>query len=95
MAPGRTGKKRQKTQHFHQQSVRTTTSASLYKVLQTLRLSEANLEKDREILKERWELDTDLQLQTVTNDLQDLNGCFIRAKNAIREAIAIVEERLL
>lgn len=95
MTPDRSGKKKQGFQHFCQQSVRTTTKVSLDKVLQNLKLNETNLKKDREILKERWEADVDLQLQTVTNDLQDLRGCFARAENAISEAIAVIEDRVL
>lgn len=98
MLPGRSVKKEQESQQFHQQSVRTTTNVSLYKIHQNLKLSQANIEKDREVLRERWELDVDLQLQTVTDDLQTLNEYFSRAENATKEAIAVVEgleERLL
>lgn len=91
MAPGRSGNNKQEVQ----QSNRSATNSSLHKILDGLKQSEANIEKDREILKERWELDVDLQLQSVTDDLQILNECFLRAKNAIRDAIMIVEDRLL
>lgn len=98
MMPGRCVKREQESQQFHQQSVRTETNVSLYKIHQNLKLSQANIGKDRETLRERWELDVELQLQTVTDDLQTLNEYFSRAENAIREAIAVVEgleERLL
>ena len=95
MAPGRSVNNKREVQLFRQQSIRTTTNSSLHKILDGLKQSEANIEKDREILRERWELDVDLQLQSVTDDLQILNECFLRAKNTIREAIMIVEDRLL
>ncbi|MCJ1425081.1 hypothetical protein MMC29_002969 [Sticta canariensis] len=95
MVPGRYGNNMQEVQQFRQQSIRTTTNSSLHRILDGLKQSEANIEKDREILKERWDVDVDLQLQSVTEDLQILNECFLRAKNAIREAITIVEDRLL
>lgn len=95
MAPSRSSKKKQEAQHMHQQPVHTTTDILLYRVLQGLKLSKATIGKNREILSERWEIDAGLQLQTVTDDLQRLNECFSRAGNAIREAITVVEERLL
>lgn len=79
----------------HQQIVRATTSVSFQKVLQKLKLGGVSLEKDRSILRKRWELDMDLQVQTVTDDLQSLNACLLTAENAIREAVAVIEERFL
>ena len=95
VTPDRFDTKKQGFQHFYQQSVHTTTKVSLDKVLQNLKLNEKNLKRDREILRERWEADVDLQLKTVTDDLQDLSGCFARAENAISEAIAVIEDRIL
>ena len=40
-------------------------------------------------------MDTGLQVQTVTDSLSDLNECFARIEDGIRDALAIINERLL
>lgn len=54
-----------------------------------------NIDSDRDTLRERWEIDVDLQIQQTTETLADLNTHFQRAEASVAEAIAIVERRLL
>lgn len=84
-----------RVKYSHQQIVQATTSVSIQKILQKLKIGGVSLEKDRSILRKRWEIDIDLQMETVTDDLQSLNACFLTAENAIEEAIAIIEKRFL
>ena len=91
LAAGRSGT----IKHEIQPSIRAATNFSLHRILDGLKHSEANIDRDREILKERWELDAELQRQSVTDDLQVLNECFLAAKTALRDAVMIVEDRLV
>ena len=50
---------------------------------------------DRESLRERWEDDDGLKLQSVTDDLAELNREFHTLEGAISKAIKILEERLM
>lgn len=87
--------KRQAARRAAQIAIRQATRAAFEKVHNKLTTSEANIGKDRETLRVRWELDVNLQLQTVTDDLQILNECFTRAESAIRDATRMIEDRLL
>jgi hypothetical protein len=73
-----------------QSMIRAKTRAEFEKVLLRLRGNEQTLRKNRDVLRQRWELDVELQLQTVTNHLKQLNDCFERAEQAIQEATSLV-----
>lgn len=94
-ASGKADKKKPNAGHVHRQLIRTSTTVLLCNVRHKLKLSEGNLQMDRESLRKRWEIDFDLQLQNVTDDLQEINECFSRAEKAIGEAITVFEERLI
>lgn len=67
----------------------------LAKIASKLRASAHTLDVDRETLRQRWEVDTVLQLQRTTDNLADLNGCFTMAENGIHSALEVIEQRLL
>ncbi|KAL9098752.1 MAG: hypothetical protein Q9163_005645 [Psora crenata] len=71
------------------------TTLILARCASRLRGAGHGIEIDRDSLRECWELDTELQLQNVTDDLAELNACFSEAEKVIARAIAIVESRLL
>ena len=80
--------------HQEQQQV-AITSKVLKKIIKRLREKETSIDEDRDMLRKRWELDTNLQLQTTTDHLTELNECFKRAEDGIRDAITIINEHLL
>lgn len=88
-------RQRQSSLLGHQARSQRVTNITLSRVLDGLEGSAFQLDKDRDGLRQRWEVDTNLQLQTVTDHLGELNECFTRAEEAIAEGIAIVRERLL
>lgn len=57
--------------------------------------SVTQISDSRDTLKRRWDSDRALQLQSVTDQLADLNECFTRSEEALRDSIAVIEERLL
>jgi hypothetical protein len=71
------------------------TRAEFQKVLVRLRGNEFNLNKNRDVLRHRWEADVNLRLQTVTDKLQLLSECFDRTERATQEAIELIESQLL
>ena len=87
--------KKQAARKAAQLAIRQATMMAFDKVHQRLKVGEANIGKDRETLRVQWDLDVNLQLQTVTDDLEILNECFTKAETAIRDAIMIIEDRFL
>lgn len=77
-------------QNIHQESI-----GLLAKIASKLRASAHALSVDREILRQRWELDEMLQFQQITDHLADLNECFTTAENGIYGALEVIENRLL
>ncbi len=74
---------------------RNVTTIALQKIATRLRNIEEAIDKDRDKLRKRWELDTSLQLQTVTDNLSEINDCFTRVEGGIRDALTVINERLL
>lgn len=79
----------------HELEQRNSTAKVLQKIVTGLQNTEKSIDKDRDRLRDRWEMDTNLQIQTVTDSLSDLNECFTRVEDAVRDALAIITERLL
>lgn len=79
----------------HELEQKNSTTNVLQKIVTRLRNTEVSIDKDRDRLRKRWELDTSLQLQTTTDSLSDLNECFTRVEEGLRDALAIINERLL
>ena len=87
--------KKERARMRQEQVQKTITTTALHKIVARLRNTEEAIDKDREFLRKRWEMDTILQLQTVTDSLLELNECFQRAEDGIRDALSIINERLL
>jgi flagellar biosynthesis chaperone FliJ len=79
----------------HEVEQRNNTVKVLQKIVTRLQNTEKSIDKDRDRLRNRWEMDTRLQVQTVTDNLSDLNECFTRVENGVRDALAIINERVL
>lgn len=60
-----------------------------------LRASAHAVAVDRDALRRRWAVDEKLRLQSVTDHLEDLNECFGRAEDGMRDALDVIERRLL
>lgn len=71
------------------------TFAMIARIASKLRASAYALAVDRDTLRQRWEVDEDLQLQTVTDHFIDLNEYFCTAEDGIRDALDVIERRLL
>ena len=71
------------------------TIGTLAQIASKLRASAHAIDVDRGTLRQRWEVDENLQLQSVTDHLSDLNECFTRAEDGIRDALEVIEKRLL
>ena len=71
------------------------TTTTLARCASKLRGASHDIEIDRDSLRERWEMDAELQLQDATENLADLNARFMEAEQAIANAVAIVEVKLL
>ena len=71
------------------------TSAALDQVANVLTEQMAQLSNARETLKIRWEEDRQLQLQTVTQDLARLNAFFSEMETVGKEALNVVQGRLM
>lgn len=69
--------------------------AILARVASKLRASAHAVDVDRGTLRQRWEVDEGLQLQTVTDHLKNLNECLGRAEDGIRDGLGVIEKRLL
>jgi len=67
----------------------------LHYVKQKLYSSTITIDTHRDALRQRWELDTGLQLESVTEDLGALNAAFVGVEEALGEAIAIIEDKLI
>lgn len=67
----------------------------LAKIASKLRASAHAIDIDRDTLRQRWEVDGNLQRQTVTDHLADLNHYFTRAEDGIRDALTVIEDSLL
>lgn len=72
-----------------------TTTATITKIASRLHGIVANIDEDRDTLRQRWDDDPELKTQVVTNDLAQLNECFTRAEEAVIDGIGIIQERLL
>lgn len=55
----------------------------------------AELDADRDTLRQQWEEDDGLKHPDVTRDLAELNDCFGHAQDAVIDGIAIIHQRLL
>ena len=87
-----------RTQHRignHERNARAQTTNALNDISRTLSEQMAELGRAREILKNRWDQDHHLQLQTVTDDLAELNQCFGRIEDAGQDSLDIIQDRLL
>lgn len=73
----------------------TQTANALNGISNVLSVQLDQLARARESLKCRWDQDRDLQVQTVTDDLAALNSCFGQMEEAGRDALDIVQGRLL
>ncbi len=67
----------------------------LHHVKQKLYSSTITIDTHRDALRQRWELDTGLQLESVTEDLGALNAAFVGVEEALGEAIGIIEDKLI
>ena len=96
---GRPKKKKKKVaQHqliTRESIVQRETTGVLAKIASKLRASAHALDVDRDTLRQRWEIDGNLQLQQVTKYLAELNECFTKAENGIKDALMVIEDRLL
>lgn len=86
-------KKKPADQPEPQTPIQQRTEAEFQTVLVRLKQNEANMNKNRDVLRKRWEADTDLRRQSVTDDLKQLNGFFKREEDAILDAITLMESR--
>ena len=87
-----------RTQHRignHERNASARTANALNDISRTLSEQIAKLSRAREILKNRWDQDHNLQLQTVTDDLAQLNQCFGRMEDAGRDSLDLIQDRLL
>ena len=82
-----------KAREEHRKDDQTTTIIA--RIASRLHATNADIDSDRDVLRQRWEVDNQLKHQEVTNDLGELNACFARAEEAILDGIAVIEERLL
>jgi len=69
--------------------------AIIARIASKLRASAYALAVDRDTLRRRWDVDENLQLQTVTDHFVDLSEYFCVAEDGIRDALDVVERRLL
>ena len=70
------------------------TSKALRDISCAMSSSMTQIGESRDTLKKRWDLDRGLQLQSITDELAALNDCFNRSEEALRDSIAVIEERL-
>lgn len=84
-----------KEQQRENEPVHEVTTEALCTVLSSLQANKNTISMNREVLRKQWELDPNLRFQTVTDDLQQLNGYFAEAQNVIGDAIDLVKHRLL
>lgn len=68
---------------------------TLENISRSLSQSVKQIAESRDTLKKRWDLDRHLQLQSVTEQLGALNDCFTRSEDALKDSIAVIEDRLL
>ena len=71
------------------------TTKALGNISRAMSSNVTQIAEARNTLKRRWDLDRGLQLQTVTDQLAALNDCFNRSEEALRDSIAVIQERLL
>ena len=71
------------------------TMGILAKIASKLRASAYALDVDQETLRRRWEADSRLQYQDVTDHLSELNTCFTTAEDGIKDALRVIENKLL
>ena len=75
-------------------NARAQTTEALNDISRTLSKQMAELGRAREILKNRWDQDHSLQVQSVTDDLGELNQCFGRMEDAGRDSLGIIQDQL-
>lgn len=93
--PRNSQKRRKNPRPLREQDIHRQSVGTLAKIASKLRASAHAIDVDRETLRRRWEVDTVLQLQHITDNLADLNGCFTTAENGIYGALEVIEKRLL
>ncbi|MCJ1453277.1 hypothetical protein MMC28_003623 [Mycoblastus sanguinarius] len=71
------------------------TTSMLARIASKIRASAHAIDMDRDTLRERWNVDSHLQLQHVTDHLGDLNKCFTRIEDGMRDSLEVIEGRLL
>lgn len=79
----------------HDEEMKRITSKALANISRAMSSSVAQIAESRDTLKKRWDLDRGLQLQDVTDQLAALNDCFSRSEEALRDSVAVIQERLL
>ena len=96
LKPSQHRKRRKKSARFpREQNIHAESLGTLAKIASKLRASAHALEMDREALRQRWEVDEELQLHHVTENLTELNEYFTATENGIHAALEVIETRLL
>ena len=67
----------------------------LVKIASKLRASDHGISTDRETLRQRWEVNINMQRQSVTDHLAELIEFFANAQDSIEDALAVIEDKLL
>ena len=78
-----------------EEETRRITTKALENISRAMAQCVTKVSDSRDTLKRRWDADRNLQLQSVTDQLADLNECFTRSEEALRDSIAVIKERLL
>lgn len=71
------------------------TAAIFAKIASRLHAIVAEIDADRDTLRERWEDDIELKQPAVTEDLAELNECFSHAQEALMDGIDTIKKKLL
>lgn len=76
-------------------STRIATAKAFAKISGILSTQMAQIGSARNSLKKRWDDDRHLQLQSVTEDLAELNSFFNMMENAGRDALQLIQDKLM
>ena len=71
------------------------TTALLARVASKLYATAADIDADRSILRERWDVDDELQGEAPTEALSHLNNCFKKIEEAVGDGARTIEDSLL
>lgn len=93
--PNISQKSRKNPRRVQQPFIHSESIGTMATIASKLRASAHAIFIDRETLRQRWEVDSSLKLQDVTDDLVELNQFFTRAEDGILAAIDVLENRLL